>query len=110
MVLRSNPHALRVVQVAELVARGCVALAKTFHGLGALARADQLVRASTSVPLNIVEGCGRGSIADFRRFLLHARGSAQETLSQLRLVVPTTEQQRSTVRSLQSSTVLIQDD
>jgi len=72
-----------------------------------LARADQLVRASTSIGLNIAEGCGRGTIPDFRRFLLQARGSAQETLSLLRLVVSNTEEQRSSVRSLQSSTVLI---
>jgi len=57
--------------------------------------------------LNIVEGCGRGSIPDFRRFLLQARGSAQETLTLLRLAVPIVEEQRSTVRSLQSNTVLI---
>jgi four helix bundle protein len=46
-------------------------------------------------------------VADFRRFLLQARGSAQETLTLLRLVVPIDEAQRSSVRSLQSSTVLI---
>jgi four helix bundle protein len=107
MVLRANPANLRVVQVAEHVARGCAILARTFRGPGALARADQLVRASTSIALNIVEGCGRGSVADFRRFLLQARGSAQETLTLLRLVVPIDEAQRSSVRSLQSSTVLI---
>jgi|SRR6185503_1572992 four helix bundle protein len=107
MVLRANPARLRVVQVAELVAKGCAVLANTFRGPGALARADQLVRASTSIGLNIAEGCGRGTIPDFRRFLLQARGSAQETLSLLRLVVSNTEEQRSSVRSLQSSTVLI---
>ena len=107
MVLRANPGSLRVVQVAEHVAKGCAVLAKTFRGPGAQARADQLVRASTSVVSNIVEGCGRGSVTDFRRFLLHARGSAQETLSQLRLIVAPIDDQRSTIRSLQSSTVLI---
>lgn len=107
MPLRSNPQALRVVQVAEIVARDCVALARTFRGPGALSRGDQLVRASSSIPLNIVEGCGRGTIADFRRFLLHARRSAQETLSQLRMIAPTSEEQRSTVRLLESSTILI---
>lgn len=107
MVLRANPGGLRVVQVAEHVAKGCASLAQTFRGPGALARADQLVRASTSICLNIVEGCGRGSVPDFRRFLLQARGSAQETLALLRMVVPNDEEQQSAVRSLQSSTVLI---
>lgn len=82
-------------------------LANGFRGPGAFSRADQLVRCSSSVPLNIVEGCGRGTVADFRRFLLQARGSAQETLSQLRMIVPINEEQRSAVRSLQSSTILI---
>jgi four helix bundle protein len=107
MVLRANPARLRVAQVAEHVARQCAVLAGTFRGPGAFVRADQLVRASTSIGLNIAEGCGRGTVPDFRRFLLQARGSAQETLTLLRVIVPTDEAQRSTIRSLQSSTVLI---
>jgi len=107
MVLRADPSRLLVLQVAEGVARDCATLAKTFRGPGAFARGDQLVRASLSVPSNIAEGCGRGTLPDFRRFLLHARGSAQETLTQLRVIEPQTRRERSAVRSLQSRTVLV---
>jgi len=54
-------------------------------GPGAAGRADQLVRAALSVSSNIAEACGRGTVTEFRRFLIYARGSAQETLTQLRV-------------------------
>lgn len=94
-------------QVAEEVAKGCAELAKTFRGPGAFARGDQLVRASLSIVSNIAEGCGRGSVADFRRFLLHARGSAQEALAQLRLVEPATPEQGRVVRILSTRTIFV---
>ena len=40
---------------------------------------SQLRRASSSIPTNISEGCGRTSDADFNRFLTIALGSASET-------------------------------
>jgi four helix bundle protein len=107
MVLRADPSRLLVSDVASTVARDAAALARTFRGPGAFARGDQLVRATVSIVSNTAEGCGRGTVPEFRRFLLLARGSAQETLAQLRLVDQTDRAQGSQLQSLRTRTVLI---
>src|SRR6266516_3690782 len=83
MTLHANPARLLVHQIASENARDAIRLARTFNGSGGQARGDQLTRAALSVCSNIAEACGRGTIREFRRFLLYARGSAQELVSQL---------------------------
>jgi four helix bundle protein len=47
--------------------------------------AQQMRSASVSVPSNVAEGCGRGTAPDYRRFLLHARGSTYELETQIEI-------------------------
>ena len=46
---------------------------------------SQIRRASTSIPINIAEGCGRRSDAEFAYFLNIAAGSASEVEEELLL-------------------------
>jgi four helix bundle protein len=44
---------------------------------------DQILKAAISIPSNIAEGAGRGSDADFGRFLWYSMGSCNEFESDL---------------------------
>src|SRR2546422_8336592 len=81
MVLRAFVGKLCVHELAVELTVEALKLARTFRGPGARARGDQLVAAALSIGSNIAEACGRGTVPEFRRFLLYARGSAQETIS-----------------------------
>jgi four helix bundle protein len=84
-MIHANPARLVAHQLASENARDAVRLARLLRGPGADSRADQLVRAAFSVSSNIAEACGRGTVREFRQFLVYARGSAQELVSQLRI-------------------------
>ncbi len=67
--------AVRMINLADaLIARKRFALA------------DQLVRASCSVPNNIAEGQGRWTTRDRRHYLVQARGSLYEVETQLEIL------------------------
>ena len=45
----------------------------------------QMRNAAVSIPSNIAEGRGRGTIPDYRRFVLQARGSSYELETQIEI-------------------------
>src|SRR6058998_3691376 len=74
-MIKAHAGRLRVHELACSFAADAARLARTFRGPGHYERGDQLVRAALSICSNIAEACGRGTVAEFRQFLLYARGS-----------------------------------
>src|SRR5438093_13586257 len=107
MTLQANAGQLLVHRVASEVAKDCFALATTFRGPGAYARGDQLVRAALSICSNIAEACGRGTVPEFRQFLLYARGSAQETVTHLRVAAALDAAHARTIGALEGRVIVI---
>lgn len=72
-------HDLLVWQKAHAATLEVYRVTKAFPPDERYRLTDQLCRAAASVPTNIAEGKGRGSLAEFRQFLIIARGSIEET-------------------------------
>ena len=69
---------LHVWQKAHKLTLAAYALSSHLQKPDAWPLKEQLLKAATSIPSNIAEGSGRGSDADFRRFLWHSLGSCNE--------------------------------
>jgi four helix bundle protein len=106
MVLRAGAGSLRVHEIASSVATDVVLQVRRF-GPERFTLGDQLARAAVSMPANIAEACGRGTIKEFRRFLLYARGSAQEVLSLLQIARRSGLGRREVMVSLENRTALV---
>jgi len=69
---------LHVWQKAHKLAVNTYALSEYFRRPESWKLRDQILDAVISIPANIAEGRGRGSEADFRRFLWYSNGSCNE--------------------------------
>jgi len=78
MNYRTTRIYLRSLELIDLAARVVRTLPPGYAFLG-----DQIRRSASSVPLNYLEGCGRSSVADRRRFFRIAIGSAHEVAGTL---------------------------
>lgn len=107
MALKAYPARLRVHELACELAADSVRLARTFKGPGCFERGDQLVRAALSICSNIAEACGRGTVSEFRQFLLYARGSARETATQLHVAAILDPAHHRTINRLEARVILI---
>ncbi len=71
-------HTLIVWKKAHQLTLDVYRTTTTFPKEELYALTSQIRRASSSIPANIAEGCGRGGNAEFKQFLQIAMGSASE--------------------------------
>jgi four helix bundle protein len=69
---------LKVWQKAHNLTLSIYTITKNFLKEELYGLTSQIRRASSSIPTNIAEGCGRGGDNDFARFLQISMGSASE--------------------------------
>jgi len=98
-------RALKVWQKAHQLTCAVYRATSTFPREELFGLSAQLRRACTSVSANIAEGCGRGTDADFARFLQIAMGSACETEYELLLARDLTYLDDDTYAKLQQALV-----
>lgn len=84
IMYRSDYEDLEVYQLSEDLSDVVWQVVSTWHYFEKDTVGKQLVRAADSVGANIVEGAGRGSFGDNRRFVRIARASLYETRYWLR--------------------------
>ncbi len=71
-------RSIKAWQKAHRLSLAVYQVTKKFPSAERYGLTSQTRRAAASIPTNIAEGCGRGSEADFARFLQMAAGSASE--------------------------------
>jgi len=69
---------LKIWQKSHELTRAVCQASRGFPSAEAYGLTSQIRRAATSISANIAKGCGRGSDADFGRFVQMAMGSASE--------------------------------
>ncbi len=78
-----NFRELKVWQKSRLLVKEIYIISQSFPKEETFGLTSQIKRAAVSIPSNIAEGCGRGTIPQFAQFLDIAHGSACELETQI---------------------------
>lgn len=80
-----NFRELKTWQKSRILVKDIYIITRTFPKEEMFRLTSQMKRSAISIPSNIAEGCGRGTIAQFNHFLDIAKGSASELETQVYL-------------------------
>lgn len=81
---KTNFEKLEIYALAEKLSDQVWEIVSDWNKLAQETVGKQMIRSADSIGANIVEGSGRGSDQDYKRFLRMARGSLNETRHWLR--------------------------